>query len=161
MRGSILRTALLAALLACVALALTAFAGAARHAKSGAARSGSAVHPSLSGTSARAHRGLVSHGPSGTVYNQYDNDSGAASSSQNFEADFDAYDDNLADDFTLGSDASVGQVDAAGTYWNGGGPVNTFHVTVYADSSGSPGAAIRSEERRVGKECRSRWSPYH
>ena len=23
------------------------------------------------------------------------------------------------------------------------------------------GAAMRSEERRVGKECRSRWSPYH
>jgi len=23
------------------------------------------------------------------------------------------------------------------------------------------GKAIRSEERRVGKECRSRWSPYH
>src|SRR3712207_7396850 len=23
------------------------------------------------------------------------------------------------------------------------------------------GYAIRSEERRVGKECRSRWSPYH
>src|SRR5260221_8754322 len=22
-------------------------------------------------------------------------------------------------------------------------------------------AALRSEERRVGKECRSRWSPYH
>ena len=21
--------------------------------------------------------------------------------------------------------------------------------------------SIRSEERRVGKECRSRWSPYH
>ena len=21
--------------------------------------------------------------------------------------------------------------------------------------------ALRSEERRVGKECRSRWSPYH
>ena len=27
----------------------------------------------------------------------------------------------------------------------------------------SPAArlAVRSEERRVGKECRSRWSPYH
>ena len=25
----------------------------------------------------------------------------------------------------------------------------------------SPEAAARSEERRVGKECRSRWSPYH
>src|SRR3712207_4626602 len=24
-----------------------------------------------------------------------------------------------------------------------------------------PPAAPRSEERRVGKECRSRWSPYH
>ena len=23
------------------------------------------------------------------------------------------------------------------------------------------GIPIRSEERRVGKECRSRWSPYH
>ena len=23
------------------------------------------------------------------------------------------------------------------------------------------GVAERSEERRVGKECRSRWSPYH
>ena len=23
------------------------------------------------------------------------------------------------------------------------------------------GIAARSEERRVGKECRSRWSPYH
>ena len=22
-------------------------------------------------------------------------------------------------------------------------------------------AGVRSEERRVGKECRSRWSPYH
>src|SRR5256885_3917641 len=25
----------------------------------------------------------------------------------------------------------------------------------------SQGSEIRSEERRVGKECRSRWSPYH
>ena len=24
-----------------------------------------------------------------------------------------------------------------------------------------PKAMTRSEERRVGKECRSRWSPYH
>ena len=23
------------------------------------------------------------------------------------------------------------------------------------------GSGLRSEERRVGKECRSRWSPYH
>ena len=24
-----------------------------------------------------------------------------------------------------------------------------------------PDGKLRSEERRVGKECRSRWSPYH
>ena len=26
---------------------------------------------------------------------------------------------------------------------------------------GTPTEVVRSEERRVGKECRSRWSPYH
>src|SRR5260370_39001068 len=34
------------------------------------------------------------------------------------------------------------------------------HLRVYARSE-HPHAAQRSEERRVGKECRSRWSPYH
>ena len=32
-------------------------------------------------------------------------------------------------------------------------------ATVEAEIAG--GAGSRSEERRVGKECRSRWSPYH
>ena len=32
---------------------------------------------------------------------------------------------------------------------------------VAAIGSGGPYARSRSEERRVGKECRSRWSPYH
>src|ERR1043166_1689027 len=27
--------------------------------------------------------------------------------------------------------------------------------------TGADGIVMRSEERRVGKECRSRWSPYH
>ena len=31
--------------------------------------------------------------------------------------------------------------------------------STYFDGLGSPYG--RSEERRVGKECRSRWSPYH
>ena len=29
------------------------------------------------------------------------------------------------------------------------------------DYEGKEVKLIRSEERRVGKECRSRWSPYH
>jgi len=30
-----------------------------------------------------------------------------------------------------------------------------------APQPAAPDAPPRSEERRVGKECRSRWSPYH
>src|SRR2546425_11126593 len=38
------------------------------------------------------------------------------------------------------------------------------HALIYMTFQGlrhGPADAIRSEERRVGKECRSRWSPYH
>ena len=36
------------------------------------------------------------------------------------------------------------------------------HVISYTQLSGASQVhAERSEERRVGKECRSRWSPYH
>ena len=38
----------------------------------------------------------------------------------------------------------------------------TVEAEVYlVDGTIGRGAAPRSEERRVGKECRSRWSPYH
>src|SRR5260221_11086144 len=37
----------------------------------------------------------------------------------------------------------------------------TAHVTATALAQAHAGATARSEERRVGKECRSRWSPYH
>ena len=30
-----------------------------------------------------------------------------------------------------------------------------------ASRTSQENGSIRSEERRVGKECRSRWSPYH
>src|SRR3712207_7174093 len=32
---------------------------------------------------------------------------------------------------------------------------------VASSTSSNPQSEERSEERRVGKECRSRWSPYH
>src|SRR3712207_6911518 len=38
-------------------------------------------------------------------------------------------------------------------------PGGTYTVQVRATDD--LGATGRSEERRVGKECRSRWSPYH
>src|SRR3712207_7641509 len=34
-----------------------------------------------------------------------------------------------------------------------------LHLLEAAEEVGA--GAVRSEERRVGKECRSRWSPYH
>src|SRR5256885_5282291 len=43
----------------------------------------------------------------------------------------------------------------------------TFYTSMQTPESGPLSQAfekkygIRSEERRVGKECRSRWSPYH
>ena len=53
-------------------------------------------------------------------------------------------------------------VAAAGS---GAGPsnANVEHPGVMCDGCDIPvlGLRFRSEERRVGKECRSRWSPYH
>ena len=37
----------------------------------------------------------------------------------------------------------------------------TRNKTSYKAPGGQMIADVRSEERRVGKECRSRWSPYH
>src|SRR2546422_10012865 len=34
-------------------------------------------------------------------------------------------------------------------------------IDVDADEASAGSEVMRSEERRVGKECRSRWSPYH
>ena len=36
-----------------------------------------------------------------------------------------------------------------------------YHVLRYSNLHKSIAITKRSEERRVGKECRSRWSPYH
>src|SRR3989442_7558166 len=51
----------------------------------------------------------------------------------------------------LGVAGIAAVIDLRGTPDDDGKPL---HATVLA-------VADRSEERRVGKECRSRWSPYH
>ena len=40
-------------------------------------------------------------------------------------------------------------------------PYSKFYVGVAILSENNNYYSGRSEERRVGKECRSRWSPYH
>src|SRR5256885_6364266 len=37
----------------------------------------------------------------------------------------------------------------------------TYYNTQSVSCTNPSSAPVRSEERRVGKECRSRWSPYH
>ena len=44
----------------------------------------------------------------------------------------------------------------AGTRWGIKKYMNMKHLEAMEQDM-----AVRSEERRVGKECRSRWSPYH
>ena len=52
------------------------------------------------------------------------------------------------------ADAIVSAVDAMYTE-------HTFAEKDFALKHNEDEIAVRSEERRVGKECRSRWSPYH
>ena len=40
-------------------------------------------------------------------------------------------------------------------------PINNLYPLASKRSAGSKVKCQRSEERRVGKECRSRWSPSH
>ena len=61
------------------------------------------------------------------------------------------------------SSASGGLAFLAQTDWEG--PVTVIDLVKFKPggeiSYDEYDALARSEERRVGKECRSRWSPYH
>ena len=56
------------------------------------------------------------------------------------------------DEYSLG-DADLGSIRALGNY--------TGYRTTAREEVADRCREARSEERRVGKECRSRWSPYH
>ena len=45
--------------------------------------------------------------------------------------------------------------------WTAKQPDYWIHSLLVGGSIAVIGHQLRSEERRVGKECRSRWSPYH
>ena len=57
----------------------------------------------------------------------------------------------------------TGDVSLYGFGWSGGGTAGGNSGTLFEFNCSSTESKYRerSEERRVGKECRSRWSPYH
>ena len=95
-------------------------------------------------TTVRIHRPAKPAAPAVVLYDQYDNIGANSTSSQNFEASFDLYDDELADDFVVpsGDTWSINQVDAAGVYYNGLGPAASVNLRFYDNASGLPGGNV-------------------
>ncbi len=83
---------------------------------------------------------------SSVLYDQTTSSYGAGIVSQNFTSSTslsDTYNAAVADDFVV-TDASgwtVNQVNAAGIYFNGSGPADSFDVNIYPDNGGFPAAA--------------------
>src|SRR5436190_3831079 len=80
----------------------------------------------------------------GVLYDQLNNLAAFSTNSQDFEVSFDAYDDELADDFVVpgGETWTITQMVAAGVYSNGFGPAASFNVRFYINSGGFPGGLI-------------------
>ena len=108
------------------------------------AMSASAAGPSASsfGTGAKAGT-KPAQGPDATLYDQNDDANGVGIVSQNFEATFDAYDAQGADDFAVPSGQcwKITEVDVSGVYFNGSGPAPSVHVTIYKQKGGAPNEA--------------------
>lgn len=101
-------------------------------------------HPAMWGAGSKAPREPDCAGPS-PLYRQNGSDSGIAVGSQNFEASFDDYDTEAADDFSVTAPTwFITQVDVAGTYFDGPGVPRDETVTFYKDHRGEPGKPVAS-----------------
>lgn len=68
--------------------------------------------------------------------------SGNGQPTQNFEAAFNIYDSESADDFVVDGDGwHVSGMDICGT-WSAAGPLRDVTVTIYDDNAGEPGSAV-------------------
>src|SRR3954471_24652903 len=127
-------------------LVLLTFASAALASTDGRGGTGLAHRAPSLAAGTTSHVTVTGHStsPSTVLYSQLDSPGANSSSSQDFEADFDAYNDELADDFVVPTAAqwSVDTVDAAGVYYNGGGPAAAFNVRFYSDTAGLPGTMV-------------------
>jgi hypothetical protein len=111
----------------------------------------SRVPTASSGAISRSAVPTAPQSPFAVLYDQTDNPSAAATSSQNFEAAFDAFDDLVADDFVVpaGQTWTINQVFTGGVYFNGAGPAGSVNVVFYGDSSTFPGAVVATRNNAV------------
>ena len=89
--------------------------------------------------------------PGDVLYDQYDHAATSVSGSQNFEANLDPFDDELADDFVVpdGVGWDVSGVEVQGAYFHGPGPATTVNVSVYANASDLPGTLLESRPNQA------------
>src|SRR3954468_6621078 len=127
-------------------LVLLTFASAALASTDGRGGTGLAHRAPSLAAGTTSHVTVTGHStsPSTVLYSQLDSPGANSSSSQDFEADFDAYDDELADDFVVpdGDGWNIDTVDAEGLYFNGSGPAASFNVRFYQDAGGLPGTMV-------------------
>ena len=119
---------------------------------SAAARTSSSSKPHAApgltskGSSERVSR-PAADAPGITLYDQYDNPGPFSTNSQNYEAAFNLYDDEAADDFVIpgGLGWNIDTVEVAGEYFNGPGPATTVNVNFYSNGAGElPGTLLQS-----------------
>lgn len=124
-----------AAGLSVTALALaTSFAGTASAADSGISVAGKGGAVSIPATAA------------GTCYSNLEGDTGTALTSQNFEASFDQYDGEIADDVKVGKKGcKIKSIDVVGQYYNGFGPADSITLTFYKNKKGMPGSVVSTK----------------
>src|ERR1035437_9849676 len=128
-------------------------------------------------------RRAAQNGPDGARENGSNGESGAEPHAQDQAPDGEAREDEAVDTNRSGSGADgepEGEDEAPRTVFRGGGFGSGFGGGRRSRSTGPSDdfpqitisrrwvvlfiaiiVAFRSEERRVGKECSSRWSPYH
>jgi hypothetical protein len=102
-------------------------------------------HPAPAGVSLMKHPHRPAHFAAPKVlYDQSDFPDGIGIGSQNFEEEFDAYDDEAADDFIVppGKVWKINQVYVAGTYFGASGPSDSQNIAFYKDRHGLPGKEI-------------------
>jgi uncharacterized repeat protein (TIGR01451 family) len=82
--------------------------------------------------------------PQVVLYDQYNNATGNATSSQDFEPEDDPFDTELADDFPVpaGETWSINLIEVDGVYYNGPGPAQAVHIRFYQNAGTLPGALV-------------------